>query len=211
MKTSQAVTVLIASENTLLRECLAERIAREPGFRVLAEAADASDLPTQLKRAAPDALLFDADGLGALPENLLERLRSRWPDLRILALSGRTDDFAVARALRSGAAGVLGKAEGLSMLFRALSAVASGQSWAGREAIARALTGLQRRVRSSAGVLTPRERQLLGLLAEGYRNKELASLLRIKEQTVKIHLHSLFRKLNVRTRVEAALKAAELA
>ncbi len=55
-----------------------------------------------------------------------------------------------------------------------------------------------------------RERQILGLLGDGYRNKELASILKIKEQTVKIHLHSLFRKLNVRTRVEAALKAADL-
>lgn len=206
---SRALLVMIASENTLLRECLAERIGAEPGFQVSsAGAADAKRLTAQLKRESPDVLLLDAESLGVTPHGLLVRLRSRWPRLKILTLTSRADELATARALRSGALGVLSKTEGVSTLFRALTAVASGESWAGREAMARALTGFH--ARPSPRALTPRERQLLGLLGDGYRNKELASILKIKEQTVKVHLHSLFRKLNVRTRVEAALRASEL-
>ena len=177
---------------------------------VIGFAPKASELQSEIKRSRPEVVLFDFDGLGSVPEGLLARLRARWPDLKILVLAAHADEDAVTRALRYGAAGVLAKGEGLSRLLLALESVMSGQTWAGRQAIARALTGLQRR-RSHAGPsLTPREQQLLTLLGDGYRNKELASLLRIKEQTVKVHLHSLFRKLNVRTRVEAALRASEV-
>jgi len=206
---SQRSKVLIASENALLRECLKDWMDRTTAFEVQGYVSKASELLSELKRHRPDVVLFDFEGLGSVPEGLLARLRARWPDLKILVLAPRADEDAVTRALRYGAAGVLAKGEGLSRLLLALESVTSGQTWAGRQAIARALTGLQRR-RSHAGPsLTPREQQLLTLLGDGYRNKELASLLQIKEQTVKIHLHSLFRKLNVRTRVEAALRASE--
>jgi DNA-binding NarL/FixJ family response regulator len=123
-------------------------------------------------------------------------------------MARQVSDPWVARALRFGAAGLVGKNESVTTLLQAMEAVASGETWAGRRAIAQALSGLVKERRRSASPLTSRERQLLSLLGEGYRNKELATLLKIKEHTVKIHLHSLFRKLNVRTRVEAALKAA---
>jgi DNA-binding NarL/FixJ family response regulator len=202
--------VLIASENAILRELLREWMQQTTSFEVIGFAPKASELQSEIKRSRPEVVLFDFDGLGSVPEGLLARLRARWPDLKILVLAAHADEDAVTRALRYGAAGVLAKGEGLSRLLLALESVTAGQTWAGRQAIARALTGLQRR-RSHAGPsLTPREQQLLTLLGDGYRNKELASLLRIKEQTVKVHLHSLFRKLNVRTRVEAALRASEV-
>jgi len=202
--------VLIASENAILRELLRDWMQQAASVEVIGFAPKASELQSEIKRSRPEVVLFDFDGLGSVPEGLLARLRARWPDLKILVLAAHADEDAVTRALRYGAAGVLAKGEGLSRLLLALESVMSGQTWAGRQAIARALTGLQRR-RSHAGPsLTPREQQLLTLLGDGYRNKELASLLRIKEQTVKVHLHSLFRKLNVRTRVEAALRASEV-
>lgn len=211
--TKRPAVVWVASENALLRDCLAEEIGRREHFRVGHVIAAAAELLALLEREHPDVLIFDAETLGSIPEALLTRLRSRWPDSRILALSPRADEQAVGRILRYGAAGVLSRDEGLPQLFQALKAIASGQIWARRPAIARALMSLQRGSsptgRGSQG-LTPRERQLLALLGDGYRNKELASMLRIKEQTVKVHLHSLFRKLNVRTRVEAALKASEV-
>jgi DNA-binding NarL/FixJ family response regulator len=206
--------VWIASENALLRDCLAQEIAGREDFRVGEPIASAADLLARLDTEHPDILLFDADTLGSIPEALLARLRSKWEGSRILVLSPRADDHAVGRILRYGAAGVLGRDEGLAQLFQALQAIADGQIWARRPAIARALLSLQPGATPPARAsqsLTPRERQLLALLGDGYRNKELASMLRIKEQTVKIHLHSLFRKLNVRTRVEAALKANEIA
>lgn len=213
MTATTAPVVWIASENALLRDCLADQISRSESFRMGHRAPSGAELVTLLQRERPDILLFDADTLGSIPEALLARLRSEWADSKILVLSARADERAVGRILRYGAVGVVGRDEGLPQLFQALEAVAAGQLWARRPAIARALISLQDGARPSPSgtpALTPRERQLLGLLGDGYRNKELATMLRIKEHTVKVHLHSLFRKLNVRTRVEAALRATEI-
>jgi DNA-binding NarL/FixJ family response regulator len=210
MTRTAPVQVLIASENRLFRECLADRVGREKPFRVIGEASDSAEVRSQIKKSPPNVLVLDTDGLGGIPDGLISHVHSQWPDVKVLVLIPRANDHLVARLLQQGAAGVLPRSEGLSLLFRALEMVAIGRSWAGREAMARALTTVQRMTRQSPRSLTPRERQLLSLLGDGYRNKELANLLHIKEQTVKIHLHSLFRKLNVRSRVEAALKATEL-
>lgn len=210
MTTPDRTSILLATENALFAECLEERLARDAVFTIVGRVSGGAELFAALRNRQPDALLFDLDGMGALPEDLLARLRQRWPQLKILVLAPRADDHAVGRVLRQGANGVLGRSEGIRQLLDALGAVVAGQPWARRQAIARALEAFPRQAAVRRPNLTPRERQLLGLLGDGYRNKELASMLKIKEQTVKIHLHSLFRKLNVRSRVEAALKATEL-
>lgn len=210
MKKRSGIHVLIASENRILQECLVDRLSREQGFSVLPVVAGASELLLQLKRRKPDLVLLDVDALGPVPERLLTRLRRDRPGVRILVLATRTDDHSVARALRYGAAGVIGKTQTVERLISAMQAVAGGEIWAGRIAMAQAISGLAAtNTDHSAQVLTPREYQLVSLLKEGYRNKELADLLKIRERTVKAHLHSLFRKMNVRTRVEAVLKFAE--
>ncbi|HEY6930081.1 MAG TPA: response regulator transcription factor [Thermoanaerobaculia bacterium] len=203
-----AIPLIVASDNRLFRECLAERIARDRRFRVVGSAS-AEELPTQIRRTRAELLLFDRDDLGAASESLLVRLRSQHPALRILVLAADTRDASAARILRYGASGVVSKKETVAGLFRALAAVGAGETWAPSRAVAQALSHiLFERKRGASAALTARERQILALLGEGYRNKELAALLAIKEQTVKIHLHSVFRKLRVRSRVEAALKAA---
>jgi two-component system nitrate/nitrite response regulator NarL len=198
--------VLIASDDRLFRECLADRLRREKRFTLLGTVSG-SDLRQRVRSSRPQLVLFDSDGLGPMPGGLLLETKRSMPGVRILAITAVADDRAVADGLRHGAGGVIGRTESAAELVRAMAAVASGETWAGRKAIARALQWVAENRRSSM-TLTPRERQLLSLLAGGYRNKELASMIRVKEQTVKIHLHNLFRKLNVRTRVEAVLKAA---
>lgn len=208
-KDDRRLTVLIASENAIFRECLQYRLEEEVRYRVLS-AGSAPEIFGQFQSSPPDILLFDMDALGPLPETLLTRLRQDWPETRVLVLSEQEGDMGAARILRAGATGLLSKKEGVKNLLRALSAVGRGETWAGRLVTARALTdlltGTEKRGRS--GDLTPRESQLLSLVRDGYRNKEIARLLRIEEPTVKAHLHSLFKKLKVRTRVEAALQAA---
>lgn len=205
------IAVLICSDDRLLRECLAERLEREEGLRIL-PGCSGTELPGRLKNGRPYLLLVDADSVGAAPESLLIRARTARPDMKILVLAAHATEAEAARALRYGAAGLCDKSQGVSSLLRAMAALLAGETWAARKAITRALSEAvrERRARPEA-TLTAREREILSLLGDGYRNKELASLLRIKEQTVKVHLHSLFRKLNVRTRVEAALKAAPMA
>jgi DNA-binding NarL/FixJ family response regulator len=203
-----AILLSVASGNRLFRETLAERIAKDRRFRVVG-AASLEELPAQIRRTRAELLLFDTDDLGPASESLLIRLRSQHPALRILVLAADLRDAAASRVLRYGASGVLSKNESIAVLLRALAAVAAGETWASSKAVAQALSHiLFERKRGASAALTARERQILALLGEGYRNKELAAMLAIKEQTVKIHLHSVFRKLRVRSRVEAALKAA---
>ncbi len=209
MKEETRLTVLIATENTIFRECLTDRLEAEDRFRVTVVGA-APEIFAQFKASPPDILLFDMDALGPLPESLLTRLRHYWPEAKILVLSEQAGEIGAARILRAGATGFLSKKEGVKNLLRALNALARGETWAGRQVTARALSDLLTgsRKRSLSGDLTPRESQLLALVRDGYRNKEIARLLRIEEPTVKAHLHSLFKKLKVRTRVEAALQSA---
>jgi DNA-binding NarL/FixJ family response regulator len=201
------VQILVASENLLFAECVAERLARETQAR--GSSCGFEELAGEIKRSDPNILVLDSDSWNAVSEKLLARLRSKSPRVRVLVLIARPDEAYAVRLLSSGVAGVVSRAEPFATLLRAFEAVASGRTWAQRRVVAEAITRVQRRARVIGRPLTPRERQILTLLGDGYRNKEIAARLDIKEQTVKIHLYSLFKKLNVRTRVEAALKAAE--
>jgi DNA-binding NarL/FixJ family response regulator len=206
LKSEKPVALLIGSEDRLFRECLGHRLGKETGFEVRG-LADAGSVLARAGELKPDVLLLDMDSLGSVPESLLHQIRRTHPDLAILAMESRDTEHAVARLLRAGVAGFVAKREPVERLIRAVKAVALGETWAPRRATARALSGLAREQRGATVRLTPRESQLLSLLSGGYRNKELASLLGIKEQTVKMHLYRLFQKLQVKSRMAAVLAA----
>jgi len=168
---------------------------------------DAESVLARTAELEPVVLLLDMDSLGSLPESLLHRIRRAHPDLAILAMGTLDTEHAVARLLRAGVSGFVAKREPVKTLLRGVAAVASGETWAPRRATARALSGLAEEQRGAAVRLTPREGELLSLLSGGYRNKELASMLGIREQTVKMHLYRLFQKLQVKSRMAAVLAA----
>ena len=203
------VQLLVASENRLFAECVAERLARETAGDAHGSSCGFEELAAELRRRDPTVLILDSDSWNTVSEKLLSQLRSKSPRVRVLVMIARPDEAYAVRLLSSGVAGVVARAEPFVTLLRAFESVSTGRTWAQRRVVSEAITRVQRRARSSGRPLTPRERQILTLLGDGYRNKEIAARLDIKEQTVKIHLYSLFKKLNVRTRVEAALKAAE--
>ena len=206
MKGEKRVVLLVASEDRLFRESLGHRLGNEKGLEV-GGLVDSGSVLTRAGELKPDVLLLDMDSLGSVPESLLHQIRRTLPNLAILAMESRDTEHAVARLLRAGVAGFVSKREPVERLVRALKAVASGETWAPRRATARALAGLAQEQRGAAVRLTPREGELLGLLSGGYRNKELASMLGIKEQTVKMHLYRLYQKLQVKSRMAAVLAA----
>ena len=206
MKKEKRVVLLIASEDCLFRECLGHRLGEDARFEV-GGLADAGSVLARTGELKPGVLLLDMDSLGSLPESLLHQIRRAHPAVAILAMESLDSEHAVARLLRAGVAGFVAKREPVETLLRAVAHVASGETWAPRRATARALTGLAQEQRGAAVRLTPREAELLGLLSGGYRNKELASMLGIKEQTVKMHLYRLFQKLQVKSRMGAVLAA----
>ncbi len=206
MKREAGVLLLIVSEDRLFRESLGHRLGAESGL-VVGGPVDARSALSKIEEVRPAVLLLDMDSLGSAPESLLHQIRRKHPDVAILAMETLDSEQAVARLLRAGVAGFVAKRESLETLLRAVAAVVCGETWAPRRATARALTGLAQEQRGAAVRLTPREGELLSLLSGGYRNKELASMLGIKEQTVKMHLYRIFQKLQVKSRMAAVLAA----
>jgi len=209
MKRARRILLLIVSEDRLFRESLEFRLNATRELRV-GGAFGCDKISAQIRDVGPDLILLDLDALGPMPESLLQEIRRSHPGIPILAVATLDTEAGVAQLLRAGVVGFVSKREPVAILLRAVTSVAAGETWAPRRATAAALTGLAQDQRFAAATLTPRERELLSLLSGGYRNKELAAMLRIKEQTVKMHLHRLFQKLHVKSRVAAVLHATRI-
>jgi DNA-binding NarL/FixJ family response regulator len=206
LKRARRILLLIVSEDRLSRESLEFRLNAARDLRV-GGATGCDKVSAQIRDVGPDLILLDLDALGPMPESLLQEIRRSHPGIPVLAVATLDSEAGVAHLLRAGVVGFVSKREPVSILLRA---IAAGETWAPRRATAAALTGLAQDQRFTAATLTPRERELLSLLSGGYRNKELAAMLRIKEQTVKMHLHRLFQKLHVKSRVAAVLHATQM-
>lgn len=158
-----------------------------------------------------DAELPDADGL-----ETLQRLRDSGFTGAVLVLSDRTDGASVLRAMRSGANGYLIKADGLRQVGSSIRRVATGERVVAPALEEAALSELgrfarQARLNSRLGAsLTVRERQILGLLAEGLTMHQIGTRLSISPRTVESHASTVYRKLGVRSRVQAVSRAASI-
>jgi two-component system nitrate/nitrite response regulator NarL len=163
--------------------------------------------PHQLKKAAPDILLVDA-GNPAVDFEVLGLARTLLPQTKVLLLTDGMDEDYQLQAMRQGACGFVSKDCTPDTLERALKRVAKGEIWVSHE-LATSIIGkyLQGGSSNSDGrpELSRREQETLALLAEGYRNKEIANFLSVTENTVRAHLTSLYRKIQVGSRVQAAL------
>jgi DNA-binding NarL/FixJ family response regulator len=192
-----------------------EHACREAGVTVVDTAETAAEATEACRSSRPELLVLDLD----LPDADGLRVLADLDDIRppsVLVLADRADGDLVLRALRLGARGYLTKAEGLRDLATTIRRVLSGERVMTpeleRDAIG-ALGRMARRAREGADVeagLTPRERQVLDLLSEGLTIRQIASRLRISPRTVETHVAKLYRKLGVRTRVQAISRAATL-
>jgi DNA-binding NarL/FixJ family response regulator len=138
---------------------------------------------------------------------VLRRVAEEAPGVRVVILAGELDEDGLLEAVRLGVRGVVLKEAGPEALVRCVRAVQAGGQWLDHQVTSRALERLLAREsdrQRGAGVLTPREAELARLVGEGLRNKEIAARLGISEGTVKIHLHRIYDKLGVSSRVGLA-------
>jgi DNA-binding NarL/FixJ family response regulator len=208
------VRAVVAAAHSAVRGVI-ERACHEAEVTVLDRTGTAAATTAACRATRPELLVLDldlpdADGLGVL-EELADA-----PPPAVLVLADRADGDVVLRALRLGARGYVTKAEGLRDLSTSIRRVVGGERVMapGLEQGAMAALGrLARRAREgeeAAAGLTPRERQVLGLLGEGHTMQRIATLLGISPRTVEAHVAKIYRKLGVRTRVQAVTRAAAL-
>jgi DNA-binding NarL/FixJ family response regulator len=211
------IRVLLIHDRQLVREGLRALIEQEPGITVVNSTASFHDAISITARETPDLLLIDVDRsgeedglqmLGALLQNV-----NGTPTIILADLSENIDDVRT-QAATLGASGLVLKQEGPNVLNKAIRKVHEGEVWFDRASMGRIL---RERIDSSgaktesaklkASLLTAREREVVGLVAEGLKNKQIAERLFISESTVTHHLSSIFSKLDVSDRLELLIYA----
>ncbi|WP_449064947.1 response regulator [Planomonospora algeriensis] len=203
------VRVVVADDQTVVREGLVLLLGLLPEVQVVGVAADGEEAVGVAGEIRPDVVLMDLrmprmDGVEAT-----RRIRAAYPEVQVLVLTTYSDDESVLAAIRAGARGYLTKdtdAEGLAF---ALSAVAEGRTQFSPEVqqrLAEAAVGTRRAPRLPDG-LTPREGEVLRLIAAGRSNAQIAGELFISEATVKTHINNLFAKAGLRDRAQAVAYA----
>jgi DNA-binding NarL/FixJ family response regulator len=201
------IRILVADDHPMLREGLVAVLSTQPDFDVIGEASDGSEVVWLAERLHPDVILLDlempnADGVAAL-----ERLRNADARTRTIVFTAFDTDERILGALRAGARGYLLKGASRKEIFDAVRTVHSGGSLLQPAVTSRLLEHVERGNERPED-LTSRELEVLDLLAHGHKNSEIAEELFISERTVKFHVSSIFAKLGVGNRTEAARIAA---
>lgn len=158
-----------------------------------------------LRKAQLEVLLLHASGAESDFE-AVSRLRTEAPEIKILLFMDAADEGTEFQAVRAGSSGCVSNATDLDTLLKAIGAVGKGEIWVSRPAASRLISKLSEgQDNSNSNGLTSREWKVLGLLASGTRNKEIANRLAVSENTVKTHLNRIYRKINVDCRLAATL------
>ncbi len=222
---SDMIRILVVDDHTLFRRGLTALLSRDPGFEVIGDAADAGEAQRRALELQPDLVLLDNHLAGVTGVDALPALREAAPQARIVMLTVSEDENDLAAALRGGAAGYLLKTIEGDALASAIRRVMHGQSVVATEMTSK-LVAAYRDAAAPASVLatppaappqpasplshlSPRELDILRGIAQGASNKEIGRDLGIAETTVKIHVQHVLRKLDVSSRVHAAVIATE--
>jgi NarL family two-component system response regulator LiaR len=206
---SDPIRVLIADDHAVVREGLRALIGYEPGIDVVAEAEDGIVAMFKAREHQPDVVLLDLvmprqDGL-----ETIRQLQAELPACRILVLTSFAEDDKVFAAIKTGALGYLLKDAAPEELLKAIREVSQGQSSL-HPTIARKLVQEMRQPSNlppAEDPLTPREMDVLGLVAKGMSNQAIADELVISAQTVRTHVSNILSKLHLANRTQAALYA----
>lgn len=211
------IRVLIADDQVMVRQGFTVLLDAEPGIEVVGQAVDGTDAVAKAAELRPDVVLMDIrmPGLGGIEAT---RRLTEPPDaaVRVLILTTFDLDEYVYEALRAGASGFLLKDASAAELAHAVRIVATGDALLAPAVTRRLITEFARLTRAPraplkdrVGGLTERETEVLGLIAQGLSNAEIAERLVVAEQTVKTHVGRILTKLSLRDRTQAAVFAYE--
>jgi DNA-binding NarL/FixJ family response regulator len=219
-KKKATVRIVIADDHPIVRDGLKKLLLLEDDFEIVGEAGDGREVIEKVQALDPDVLLLDLrmpnlDGLSAL-----QALQQTSKRTRVIILTASEDKNEFVQAMKLGCSGIVLKQTAPDLIVKSIRKVHSGEIWLDSHTTAAVMrqfsTGLESNGSgvSSNGAknrerspLSTREREIVALVAQGYKNKEMAEKMFISEQTVKNHLHNIFDKLGVSDRLELALYA----
>jgi two-component system, NarL family, nitrate/nitrite response regulator NarL len=210
-KAKQAIRVVVADDHAIFREGVCRLVERAGDIAVVGEAENGEQAVRLVNKLKPDILLLDLRMPGKDGLSVLEEVNFDTFPTRVIVVTAAEEDRDIVRAMRLGARGVLLKQSASELLVKSIYKVHAGEIWLDNkmtndvvEAFKKSSSFGQRRDKP---LLSEREREIVQLVAQGYRNREIGEKLFISEQTVKNHLHNIFDKLGVSDRLELALYA----
>jgi DNA-binding NarL/FixJ family response regulator/tRNA A-37 threonylcarbamoyl transferase component Bud32 len=203
---SRTIRVALADDHRILRTSLAMFLAEQDAISVVGEADDGIQTLEMVREQRPDVLMLDLNMPGASGLDILPQIRSTWPEIKVLVLTGRDEDTYIMRALRAGAHGYVLKTASENELVRAVRDVAEGHLVLGR-GVAERVAHLAQGTAGDSTPLNELDRSILIGIAAGLTNDQIADRLRLDPQLVDEQLLSLITELGAKSRTEASLIA----
>jgi two-component system, NarL family, response regulator DegU len=226
--TENNITILLVDDHKLFREGVKRILEMEEGFQIVAEASDGEEAMNMAAEYQPNVILMDINMPKMTGVQATQRIKEKSPDSHVIILSIHDDENYVYKSLRSGASGYLLKEMDSDSLIEAIHSVARGEAYIHPKVTGKLITEFRRLSSIEQNVeenvlmsdvselggsdkennilaLTPREREVLQLMAEGKSNRMIGEELFISEKTVKNHVSSILQKLDVQDRTQAVV------
>jgi DNA-binding NarL/FixJ family response regulator len=215
-KRKKPIRLVIADDHPIVRDGLKKLLSLEDDLEVVGEAGDGREVLERVQELEPDVLLLDLrmpnlDGLAAL-----QALQQANRNTKVIILTASEDKNEFVQAMKLGCSGIVLKQTAPDLIVKSIRKVNAGEIWLDSNTTAAVMRQFSTATEFAAAnhtkarersPLSQREREIVALVAQGYKNKEMAEKMFISEQTVKNHLHNIFDKLGVSDRLELALYA----
>jgi len=194
--------ILIADDHTILRAGIRSLLDMTPDFEVVGEVDNGKDAIYSVGQLKPDLLLTDLSMPKSNGTEAIQRIRSRYPDIKILVLTVHKTEEYVHAALKAGANGYVLKDDTSDELINAIKNIVAGKTYLSPSICSEVVMGYladpnKEKISTSLDQLTTREREVMKLIAEGYRNKDVAEYLSISLKTVEKHRSNMMKKLDL--------------
>lgn len=208
---TKPIRIVVGDDHPVVRDGLLAILSTQPDFTVIGEATTGAEVVAQVVALQPDVVLLDLEMPTMDGEEALRQLRQHSPDTRVIVFTAFDTDERIVGAVRAGAQGYLLKGVPRAELFNAIRIVHAGGSLLQPVVASRLLRQVSQTQDNLpvTPLLTPREGEVLQLLARGLQNKEIATELSISERTVKFHISALLNKFSAGNRTELVARATQ--
>ena len=204
------ITIVILDNHALVRAGIRSLLDSRPGMRVIGDAGNLADGLEIISRFKPDIVLFELNLIDQVTSQVISQLINASETSRLILVTGASDPEINQQVVESGVMGMVFKSQAPETLIKAIEKVHSGEVWLERSLIANVLSRLSRNMKQQVNShesnymedLSDREKQIVRLIGQGYKNKKISQQLCISETTVRHHLTSIYSKLGVSDRLE---------